>query len=350
MSDKKGFRAFSGIGSAIFAGIVFLALLVPASAGAATVVNGDFEIGSLSGWHVYATEAEGEPFAGWFAYSGTLSPYGEVIAPPPQGSFAATSDEEGPSTHVLYQDVTLEPFFSHTLNMVIYYHSDAPIAVPTPNSLDWNIGPANQQYRVDVINPSAPIESLGTGNVLMNIFATRKGDPEEMGPTSITANLTRFAGQTIRLRFADVNNEGFLNSSADAISIVSTPPSNTFTLGALKLNKKNGTATIPVTVPGAGILTVADAHPTGAARASAASTSRRKKAYKPLIKPVTLSATAAGQLSVGLKPSGPGRKILAHKGKLRLNVAYSYTPTGGAASTQTVATVLRWTRHKPKHH
>jgi hypothetical protein len=36
----------------ILAAIVSIAMLTPAGAGAATVVNGDFEAGDLSGWQV----------------------------------------------------------------------------------------------------------------------------------------------------------------------------------------------------------------------------------------------------------------------------------------------------------
>lgn len=348
MSGKVGVRACGGIGAIVLLGAMFIALLAPAGAGAATVVNGDFETGSLSGWTVLTSGGEPE-FEGWFPYSGTESPKTfQAISAPPQGKFAATSDEGGPGTHILYQDVALEPFFTHTLTMTVYYRSQAAIAVPTPDSLTSG-GPPNQQYRIDVMKPTAAIDSVNPADILATVFQTKVGDPETLAPTAVTANLTPFAGQTIRLRLAEVDNQFFFNASADAVSIASTPPSNAFTLGTLKLNKKRGTATIPVTVPGAGILTAADAHPTGAARVAVASASRKKKAYKALVKPVTLTATAAGTLQVNLKPSGPGRKVLAHKGKLSLKVAFTFTPTGGAASTQTLPVVLKWKRHK-KHH
>ena len=39
----------------------------------------------------------------------------------------------------------------------------------------------------------------------------------------MTADLTPFAGQTVRLRFAEVDGAGFFNASTDAVSITSTP-------------------------------------------------------------------------------------------------------------------------------
>jgi hypothetical protein len=353
MLRRKESRVFGGVlGSVLLAGIAWLALLAPASAGAATVVNGDFETGNLNGWTVLTSGGEPE-FEGWFAYSGTASPKtSQAISAPPQGLFAATSDESGPGTHILYQDVALEPFFTHTLTTTVYYRSQAPIAVPTPDTLSANIESENQQYRIDVMKPTAAIESLNPSDILATVFQTKVGDPETLAPTTVTANLTPFAGQTVRLRFAEVDNEFFFNASADAVSIASTPPSNAFTLGALALNRKKGTGTVPVTVPGAGILTAVDAHPTGVlTQTASASAKGKKKPYKALIKPVTLTATAAGTLVVNLKPSGPGRKILVHKGKLSLNVLFTYTPTGGTASSQTLPVTLKLKLHKkPNRH
>ena len=48
-----------------------LALLIPASAQAAAVVNGDFETGNLSGWQVFNSTDKGN----WFVYSGTKTPF-----------------------------------------------------------------------------------------------------------------------------------------------------------------------------------------------------------------------------------------------------------------------------------
>lgn len=79
--------------------------MLPLSASAATVVNGNFETGTLSGWQTYTANEGPESRDGWFAYSGTKNPltneietYPEVQAPP-EGTFGATSAEGGPGLH-----------------------------------------------------------------------------------------------------------------------------------------------------------------------------------------------------------------------------------------------------------
>ncbi len=88
-------------------------LLAPGGAAAATVVNGDFEIGNLNGWSVYRSGETGS----WFAYKGDKGS-GDSIAqqrgrkfpqPPPQGTYAATSDQISATTTILSQEVVLAP-------------------------------------------------------------------------------------------------------------------------------------------------------------------------------------------------------------------------------------------------
>ena len=193
-------------------------LAAPAAAHAAIVTNGDFETGSLSGWQTQNTGS------GWFAYSGTASPTNALpIAAPPQGSFAAVTDQVRQGTRILYQDVALEPGQTHTLSLYVYYKSNSPIAHPATDSLDYFVVP-NQQYRIDVMKPSAPLTSINPADILLPIFRTATGDPTTLAPTMMTADLTPFAGQTVRLRFAEVDGAGYFNASTDAVSIASTPP------------------------------------------------------------------------------------------------------------------------------
>ncbi len=326
------------------AAVAFAVLSVPAGASAATVVNGDFESG-LSGWQVQNTGPATK--SGWFTYSGTKSPLGEEgsgeeLPSPPSGSNAAITDQSGPSSDILYQDVTLEPYWTHQLTMTLFYKNLAEqIFIPNPDTLNWTGGPseteeeqADQQYRVDVMKPTAPVNSLNPSDILATVFATKEGSPESMAPAQFTTDLTPFAGQTVRLRFAMTDNEFFFNAGVDNISIVSTPPSNAFVLGKVSRNVKKGNGKLLVTVPGAGIVTVTDVPPAG-------------KAAR--IKPVTLAATAAGSLTAGLTPTKSARKTLKSKHKLNLKLSIAFTPTGGFAATQTLATKLRL-KPKPKKH
>lgn len=307
-----------------------LSAVSAASAIAATVVNGDFETGTLAGWTTVNDPSGEEETGSWYAYTGTASPHegGEPVQAPPAGSFGAVTSQGGPGTHLLYQDVALEPYYSHQLSLLAYYRSYAPLATPSPDTLESGGemgGSSNQQYRIDVLRPTAPVNSVAPADILATVFATKTGDPQELGATPLTANLTAFGGQTVRLRFAEVDNEGYFAAGTDSVAIVSTPPSNVAMLGKPLLNKKKGTARLPVTVPGAGTLTIADV----------------KKKGKKRIKAKTLSASTAGTLKLPVKPTKFARKVLAAKGKLKLKVAVTFTPTGGFAATQTRKFTLR---------
>jgi hypothetical protein len=62
----------------------------------------------------------------WFVYEGTESPLsGQTIAAPPQGNFAATTDQEDEGSHVLFRDITLEPGMEHKLSFFLYYKNFA---------------------------------------------------------------------------------------------------------------------------------------------------------------------------------------------------------------------------------
>lgn len=339
MSSRIESRALAIVGGPALFLAICLALLAPLKAGAASVVNGDFEIGTLSGWQVENFPSPSPPENNWFAYSGTTTPSSGIPVPaPPQGNFAAITDQGGGGTHVLYQDVALEPYYTHKLSLTAYYNSSAPITIPAPDNLSSTSG-ANQQYRIDVMKPTADLLSLNPADILAVVFATKAGDPEDLGPTQLTADLSAFAGQTVRLRFAEVDNLLFFNAAVDAISIVSTPPPNAFTLGKAKLNRKKGTAKLGVTVPGAGVISATDA------RFGVSATARASKAKKRLVKSVTLAAAAAGTVNLAIKPTKAARKILKAKHKLRVKVAVAFTPTGGLTSTQKISLVLRL---KPK--
>jgi hypothetical protein len=194
-------------------------LAVPSVSIAATIVNGGFETGSFAGWTVFNQDGG---FGNWYVYAGTASPEnGFSIPAPPEGTFAATTDQAGPGSHILYQDVTLEAGFHHTLSFVVYYENQAG-SFATPPSLDFNVF-SNQQYRVDVLNPSAPLTSVTPGEVLATVFQTRVGDAPFLAPTVVTVDLSSFAGRTVRLRFAEVDNQFYFAAAVDNVALTSTP-------------------------------------------------------------------------------------------------------------------------------
>lgn len=212
-------RSDWGRSAAAFGASLGIVLGAPAVAGAAKVVNGGFETGSLAGWHV----ADEVGSAGtWFAYSGTTSPLSfHTIYAPPDGTYAAITDQTNPSSNALYQNVKLARHERHLLSFILYYQSYAPIA--NPPTLDYNIGGGNQQYRVDVMKTTAPIMSVASSDIYRQVFATQFGAAQSTSPTQITANLSSLAGKTVRLRFAIADNENYFNAGVDAVMIVSNP-------------------------------------------------------------------------------------------------------------------------------
>jgi hypothetical protein len=307
--------------------VAIFAFFAPASAGAATVINGDFETGTLAGWQQFNQTGAGE----WFAESREEAEL-EGFFPPPSGNFAAADFQMGEDLSVLFQDVPLEPGFTHHLALTLYYESTREITVPVPNTLSLDVD--NQQLRVDVMRPSAPINSVNPSDILTTVFANNNGDLEAMPPTQLTADLSPFAGQTVRLRIANAVTLEPFHSGLDAVSITSAPlpslppPSNAIVRGKLTLSKKKGTGKLAINVPGPGILT-------------AVAKGKTKR-----IRNANLTVTGAGTVKVPLNPNGAGKKVLNNKGKLKAQIGVTFTPTGGSANTQTYKVTLKKTLPK----
>lgn len=323
---RLGLKGFGLVVSLLAVG----AMALPAGAAANLVVNGDFETGNLTGWHV-----KNEPggTGNWFAYTGTEDPEEPLasIPPPPQGNFAAIASQNNPGSHILYQDVALGAG-PHELSLIAYYESFTPII--SPESLSPFEEP-NQQYRIDVLKPGAPLTTVDPANIIATLLHTEEGDPEVMEPETLTADLSAYAGQTVRLRMAEVDNESPFHAGVDAVSISgSAPPpppapappapSNAFTFGSLTLNKKKGTATLKVNVPGPGKLAALDV---------------KKKGKR--IKKATTTAAAAGVATLKLVPTTAGMKTLESKHKLPFKLSVTFTPTGGTAASHTFAGKLK---------
>jgi hypothetical protein len=327
------------------AALACLGLLAPGGALAANVVNGNFETGDLRGWNVSQATGLGD----WFTYEGTEPPIsGKEVAgsvpAPPQGNFAAITDEYNPDTLALSQDVSLQAGLDHRLSLLAFYISHKPIAVPNPDTLsvdDEVLGAAkNQQFRIDVMRPDAPTDSVDPADILLTLLQTRKGAPTEMGPTRLTADLTPFAGQTVRLRIAVAAHEETLNAGVDAVAVESAPPgqlpplkkggasgSTRLSFGKAKANSSNGSAILPVKVSGPG--------------------SVKAKAAK-LIKPASAKAAKASTVELLLKPTAKALATLRKKHKLRIRVAVTFKPKGGKAETATVPVTLKLKAPPPR--
>ncbi len=181
------------------------------------IVLDDFESGSLAGWRS-ATGGSG----GWFVYTdGTKAPDPSLSDPnfpfdfpnPPQGKHAAVTDMRGPGTRILYRDVTLEGYLK--IHLKAFYSGAGDFS--SPETLAYDAPEANQQFRIDLIRPSAPIDSVAKDDVLLNIYRTSPGDPARRDPVAVSADLSSWAGQTVRLRIAGADNRGPLRIGVDDI-------------------------------------------------------------------------------------------------------------------------------------
>ncbi|MDP3909605.1 MAG: hypothetical protein Q8Q14_04370 [Gemmatimonadales bacterium] len=182
------------------------------------VENGGFESGDLTGWMKSVTTLDVADVYVTDAATGPAS--GNNIPAPPEGTYGALFDQDGPATHILYQDITIPAGYTvadftasiYLNNVLTDYH-----IAPT-EGLAVNGSEQNQQFRIDVMNPGAAVDDVGAG-VLENLYQTDPGDPLSEN-ILVTANLAAYAGQTVRLRFAAAVNEDFFQVGIDEVQVV----------------------------------------------------------------------------------------------------------------------------------
>jgi hypothetical protein len=187
------------------------------------ITNGGFE-SAFTGW----TRQDQLGSDGTFVIqTGTTSPVNGFIVPaPPQGTNAAMTDAQAGGSHVLFQDFTVPAgTLSGTASFSLFINSGDTFR--TPNTLDWATPTLNQRARVDIITTSADPFSLVAADVLQNLFQTAPTDPLTSGYTNFVIDISPLLaarqGQTLRLRFAEVDNVSFLNLGVDQVSIVASP-------------------------------------------------------------------------------------------------------------------------------
>ena len=184
------------------------------------VVNGTFETGDLTGWTVVNTGAPGK--GNWFVTDAILSPLSNIaIRAPSEGTFQAVVDQTAEGTHILYQDIVIPEGASGNLKLVFWLENYFT-SYADPVTLDHTVFP-NQQARIDIMDPAAPVDDVGAG-VLMNLFKTNVGDTTSVPPTMLDVPVDAFANTTVRLRFAEVENQFFFHVGVDAVSMLVTVP------------------------------------------------------------------------------------------------------------------------------
>lgn len=179
------------------------------------VTNGSFTAG-YSGW---TTVNSGS--GSWFLHGGG-SVSGFAVPSPPSLPFAAMTQQSGPGSHILFQDVVLPAQLCGTpqLSFNLFIGNRAGIFY-SPPTLSQS-GGRNQQFRADIMSPSAPVADVG-GGVLQNVYQTMPGNPAVEGYKLVSVPVTAAAGSTIRLRFAEVDNQSFFQAGVDNVSLQAQP-------------------------------------------------------------------------------------------------------------------------------
>lgn len=108
---------------------------------------------------------------------------------------------------------------------------------------------------------------------------------------------------------------------------VVVPPSNAFSLTKKAISSKTGKATISLKLPGAGKVVMVGKAKNG------------KKTIS--VGKVTLNAAKAGTFNLTLTPSNAAKRVLKKKGKLKVKLSITFTPTGGSAKATNSAVTLK---------
>jgi len=202
--------------SVIAASIGGAALLVATIAGASSLDNGNFETGDFTGWtHATTNALVGD----WFVSGKIVTPLsGLSWNGPAEKEFAAVSDSTNPSGHVLYR--LIKAGKDTRIEAIVYYRNRTSTfceAPPSTTSLS-NLGVCNQQYRIDILDPSANPWSTNPADILKNLFKTDSTSPKKLRPTEMRFKLGSIKG-TVMLRFAEVDTLTQFNASVDNVVI-----------------------------------------------------------------------------------------------------------------------------------
>jgi hypothetical protein len=203
------------------------------------LLNGGFELGT-AGWNRQDFPGGNGSF---LLQTGTTSPIlNTPVPPPPGGTTAMMSDAEGPGSHVLYQDFVVPTGVSGATlqfslfvgNQAIRPDTGAPFFTPPgPAGLDPTTAAPNQQARVDILRGGTDPFSVAAADVLLNVFqATAPSSSYLTFTVPVDSALANRAGQTLRLRFTEVDNVSIFQLGVDNVSLTTVPEPSTLILAA----------------------------------------------------------------------------------------------------------------------
>jgi len=184
------------------------------------ITNGSFESSDFTGWQVIN---QADSFGTIYNITGAVTPEnGFVTVGAADGTHYAVTDQGGPGAHLLLQSFTVAPGASTELSFEMFVNDLlGQGAVINPAGLDYTAEP-NQHARVDILSNGADPFDTGSG-VLMNLYlgVDPGPNPHSYTPYSFDLSSQLAAGGTFQLRFAEVDNQYYLNLGVDNVSIVS---------------------------------------------------------------------------------------------------------------------------------
>jgi hypothetical protein len=219
MTVTHRFRA--AVCRVIFVSLAVLAVAAPAAA-QQLLTNGNFEAGAFTGWTV--TDLGDGTFS--IDAPGSTTPLSTqtTAANGAGGTSYAVSDQTGPGTHALTQTFTVPGPGTVILTFQMFVNDQSGSGgIVDPVGLD-HTGPPNQHARVDILTGAATPFDTGAG-VLQNLYlgVDAGTPPNSYVSYSFDITTTVGLGGTFQIRFAETDNQLFLNQGVDNVSIVFTP-------------------------------------------------------------------------------------------------------------------------------
>jgi subtilisin-like proprotein convertase family protein len=257
-----------------------------------------------------------------------------ILDDTPADPYPSTIDVSGYGGNVQKVTVTLNRF-SHT------FPNDIAVLLVGPSGansiLMGRVGGSSETGLINLTFDQAAANTLNTTDTAVSgTYKPSQGattpdpfDPPAPGgpyPVDLNEFNNKAANGIWRLFIDDQSSgdTGFVGSWSLAI----TGPRNTVTAGTPKLNKKKGTAQLPVTVGDAGQLTLS-----GKGVKSVRSAGASK----------SVATAGPGTVNLVVKPKGKTSKKLNSAGKATVNAKITFTPTGGAPNTTTKKIKLKKT-------
>jgi hypothetical protein len=200
---------------------LLVGLLLAPLANADLITNAGFEDG-LNGWTVVNAG-----LGDFQRYSGGAAPISGFIIPAPVGGgFAMVTDQTGPGAHVLYQDFIVPTDVTSALLTFDYFVASRASSFINNGTLAHASG-ANQHVRVDLMAVTANAFSTAAGDVDQNVFQTLPGDPLVMSnfvtlSLDVSSLFQAHLGETLRLRFGQVDNQGNFQFGVDNVRLMVT--------------------------------------------------------------------------------------------------------------------------------